>query len=236
MTQEQWLVCMDPAHMIDYLFFDRRVSDRKLRLFACACCRRIKRLIEDEDIPELLDLAEGFADGGVDQTSFVTHREVLLRRYGSVFAGLPEYHPADAAREAVLRAASFAYDTIPETYEDNDDAPYPDWAATFARYAVGGEQGEFRSEQTEGSSQVKLLNDIFGNPFRPVTVEPGWRTANVVELARTIYEERAFDRLPILANALMDAGCNDEQVLDHCRGPGPHVRGCWVVDLVLGKA
>ena len=77
--------------------------------------------------------------------------------------------------------------------------------------------------------------DIFGNPFRPVTADPRWLTSTAVALARAIYDERAFDRLPILADALEEAGCDNADVLAHCRGDGPHVRGCWAVDLVLGK-
>src|SRR5262249_26485553 len=80
-----------------------------------------------------------------------------------------------------------------------------------------------------------LLRAIFGNPFRPVSADPGWLTSTVVALARSIYEDRAFDRLPILADALQDAGCEHPDVLDHYRGSGPHARGCWVVDLLLGK-
>src|SRR5262245_19189484 len=67
-------------------------------------------------------------------------------------------------------------------------------------------------------------------------IDPNWLTSTVVDLARGIYEERAFDRLPILADALQDAGCDNDDLLGHCRGPGPHARGCWVVDLVLGKS
>jgi hypothetical protein len=73
------------------------------------------------------------------------------------------------------------------------------------------------------------------NPFRPVTVDPAWQTSNVTALAQPIYDERAFDRLSILADALEDAGCDNADILNHCRQPGEHVRGCWVVDLVLGK-
>jgi hypothetical protein len=79
------------------------------------------------------------------------------------------------------------------------------------------------------------IDDIFGNPFRPLTFDPRWRTSDVVGLARAIYDEKAFERMPILADALMDAGCEDEPIIGHCRGDGPHVRGCWVVDLILGK-
>jgi hypothetical protein len=82
---------------------------------------------------------------------------------------------------------------------------------------------------------VDVIRCIFGNPFRPVAVDPAWRTDTVVALARQMYESRDFGAMPILADALQDAGCTNEDVLSHCRGPGPHVRGCWVVDLVLGK-
>ncbi len=77
------------------------------------------------------------------------------------------------------------------------------------------------------------LRDIFGNPFRPVAFDPAWRTPTAVTLARGIYDERAFERLPILADALQDAGCDNTDVITHCQHSGPHVRGCWVVDLVL---
>jgi hypothetical protein len=79
------------------------------------------------------------------------------------------------------------------------------------------------------------LLDIFGNPFRPVTFPPSWRTDIVLTLARQVYESRDFSAMPILADALQDAGCDNDDILNHCRGDGPHMRGCWVVDLVLGK-
>jgi hypothetical protein len=88
---------------------------------------------------------------------------------------------------------------------------------------------------TQAIRPNQLLREIFGNPFRPVAVEAYWRTGNVVGLAQAIYQDHAFDRMPILADALEDAGCTNEVVLAHCRGEGPHVPGCWVVDLVLGK-
>jgi hypothetical protein len=82
------------------------------------------------------------------------------------------------------------------------------------------------------------VRDVFGNPFRSVRLAPSWLTWNngtIPKLARAIGEEQAFDRLPILADALEDAGCTNRDILDHCRGPGPHIRGCWVVDLLAGK-
>jgi len=83
--------------------------------------------------------------------------------------------------------------------------------------------------------QVRILHDLFGNPFRPASIAPSCRTPKLVALAHEIYDNYAFDRLPGLAEALKEAGCDNQEILDHCRAPGPHVRGCWVVDAVLGK-
>ncbi len=88
----------------------------------------------------------------------------------------------------------------------------------------------------EFEQQTRLLRDIVGNPFRPVSLDPSWLTSTVVALAQGIYEENAFDRMPILADALQDAGCDNDDVLNHCCDEKQiHARGCWVVDLVLGK-
>ena len=94
------------------------------------------------------------------------------------------------------------------------------------------------ADSTENERRIKaaLINDIFGNRFCPVDIDPRWLSSTVFDLARTIYDERLFERLPILADALMDAGCDSEDILSHCHHKGPHVRGCWVVDLLLGKS
>ncbi len=87
--------------------------------------------------------------------------------------------------------------------------------------------------------QAKFARDIFGNPFRPAKIDPDWLAWNrgtVVNLATTIYEDRRWELMPILGDALEDAMCDNADMLEHCRGPGPHVRGCWVVDLILGKS
>jgi hypothetical protein len=95
-----------------------------------------------------------------------------------------------------------------------------------------------KAAQTAATDEIEahavLLRDIFGNPFREVNFEAEWRTTTVVALAMQLYETRDFGEMPILADAIQDAGCEDTVILDHCRGPGPHVRGCWVCDLVLG--
>jgi hypothetical protein len=87
----------------------------------------------------------------------------------------------------------------------------------------------------ERTDQAQILRCLVGNPFRPLACTSAWRTDTVLALARLMYESREFSAMPILADALQDAGCDSEDILDHCRSSGPHVRGCWVVDLVLGK-
>ncbi|WP_239465688.1 hypothetical protein [Gemmata sp. SH-PL17] len=105
-----------------------------------------------------------------------------------------------------------------------------------AQAAAWTDVGDFAARwQAERSNQTALLRDIFGNPFRPVAFSLDWRTSTATTLASQMYESRDFSAMPILADALQDAGCDSADVLNHCRRPGAHVRGCWVVDLVLGK-
>src|SRR5262249_38205090 len=107
--------------------------------------------------------------------------------------------------------------------------------AIAARNAALSVQGE-PPAATERVAQAELLRDIFGNPFRPLAFDPAWRTDTTVSLARRMYESREFSAMPILGDALQEAGCEIEDVLNHCRGAASHTRGCWVVDLVLNKA
>ena len=114
------------------------------------------------------------------------------------------------------------------------------WYAAATRPAVAARNAALSAlagadPVAERAAQTELLRCVLGNPFRPVATNPAWLTPTVVSLAEGIYADRAYDRLPVLADALRDAGCEDPDVVSHCRGPGSHVRGCWVVDLVLGR-
>jgi hypothetical protein len=111
----------------------------------------------------------------------------------------------------------------------------PGYVAWLLRVAIDPETFLNPRYGTPWKPHADLVRELFGNPFRPIAIDPRWQTSTVLDLARLIYDERAFDRLPILADALMDSGCDNDDVLSHCRGEGPHVRGCWVVDLLLGK-
>ena len=117
------------------------------------------------------------------------------------------------------------------------------WIAYEAEAAKGSTDERARLAGDVGVSdeeavQIKILRDIIGNPFRPVALDRAlltWQGRTIPQLAQGFYNERAFDRLPVLADALEEAGCDNADILAHCRGPGPHVRGCWLVDLLLGK-
>ena len=214
-------------------FLKGKASERKLRLYACACCRHIWDLLLDERSRQAIDVAEQYADGLISEENLsIIHDGSLSARRNikKTFGGYsPIFNAARAADaivgvsiESVLAAAGWvasalANQAVPDPASgDFDDAHEAVWY--------------FKMVQACPS-----LRDIFGNPFRPVTINPAWLTPKVTTLAQTIYNDRAFDRMPELADALQEAGCDNQDMLSHCRGPGPHVKGCWVVDLLLGK-
>ena len=211
MTEAEWLTCASCSPML--AFVTHRSSQRKLRLFAVACCHRVRRLLPEPEGTKSVDVAERLADG------LATNAE---RRAAAVTTGRgpASYTVAVNAYEAAVAVARQTATALADTYRKDGDAVGPEW--------------DLRRND-ELSAQAALLRCIFGNPFRPVTLDPSWRTSTVVALTEGIYADRAFDRLPILADALQDAGCDNEDVLAHCRAGGPHARGCWVVDLLLGK-
>ena len=209
MTEDEWLTCDHPGFMLDALYDPVRVSYRKLRLFACACCRLIPGFWDSAPDREQIEFAELDADGLIDpDTPFPDEEMWDIRWYRR-----DEWNSA-------TRAIASHRDELWDRHKLHDK-PEDERARIL-------EEGEM--------ALANLLREVLGNPFRPVSVDPAWLTSTVVTLANGIYEQRAFDRMPILADALQDAGCENADILDHCRGSGPHVRGCWVVDLLLGKS
>jgi hypothetical protein len=212
MTEEEWLTEDNPLHLL--LALDWKPNERKIRLFACACCRLIWSLVDDPNARNAVETAERFVDGDAELRQLnAAHKEVATARTAANRASLMTadrvFTPVSAARSII-----FALDAVTMSASNLE--------------AVSA---------TETQRQLRLFHDIFRNPFRPITFSPTWRTSDVLLLAQGIYNERAFDRMPILADALQDAGCDNTDILDHCRDTStPHARGCWVVDLVLGKS
>lgn len=224
MTETDWLACTDPEPMLHWLA--STASDRKLRLFACACCREIWELLVDDRSREAVVASEAFADDLLESEELAARAaaaEAAFRR--CEYMNERRADAAGAARKVAAPIEQFDVVAVQlgaanaAAYE-NDDSFWADRAANEAQWAV----------------QARIVREVFGNPFQPVTISPASRTLAVTNLARTIYNERAFDRMPKLADALEQAGCAEQAILDHCRGSGSHVRGCWAIDLLLDKA
>jgi hypothetical protein len=240
MEEQVWLTTDESLTMLHHL--GEEVSSRKLRLYLAACGRRIERLLPQEESRWAIEIAERMADGEpyeseasanwhiegaaflidyntapervevwINQTAALS--EIELRKMLSPAAHAIRFSP----RDLLVHAAYFAHSLMCSLQHWREQHPQSPYAVFIS---------------------PDLLRDIFGNPFGPSGIDSDWLTWNnrtVPKLAQTIYDDRRYDIMPILADALEEAGCIDLQILDHCRGPGPHVRGCWVVDLILGK-
>jgi hypothetical protein len=232
MTEAEWLACTDPEPMLRFLM-PRGVSDRKLRLFAAACCRRIWPLLTHPDSRHVVEVSERFADGRAGPRELAEALALAVAR-GEGAAQAAYYAGSRNPSQSVEIVSSLASVAVAES------------ATHEARAAAGAEPAawrqvvaaEARARAAEAAEQAVLLRDIAGNPFRPVNVDHSWREwhgGTVARMARAISDERRFDDLPVLADALEEAGCGNPELLRHCRQPGTHVPGCWVVDALLGR-
>jgi hypothetical protein len=219
MTEAEWLECFDPQKMLHYL--NGRATDRQLRLFGCACCRSVWDLITEEHFQKAVEVAERFADDQARKNELTAAKKesgAALERSGKRGITGRSYSALGAAWSSTRTPVGSA-------------AMYPIWVFKTA---------------SDRKRQLSLLRDIFANPFHPVTVDSSWRSWNggaAVRMAQAAYDERQLPsgeldpaRLAVLADALEEADCSEAELLDHLRGPGPHVRGCWAVDLLLGKS
>lgn len=222
MAEGGWLICVNPRRMLAFLRGIRKASDRKQLLFAVACYRRIWDSLSDQD-RQMVRVAERYADGRATWEEMSEATIASAGRATKIATRLRQFVDG-ACATALRRPAVDAYRRAMAIIDagEVEDAMDP-------RDAHMGARSE------EQFAQEQFLRDLFGNPFRPTAADPAWLTPGVLELAGAIYDEGAFDRLPALADALEAAGCHDPDWLGHLRGPGPHLRGCWAVDLVLGK-
>jgi hypothetical protein len=231
--KERWQVSRNPGTLVE-LVKERGVKDqRKFRLIAAACCRRAWSKLNSKQ-RRALEVIERYADGEAK------YSEMRVAVEGMRIAG---YRSQPLLVEAARRDAwSGMTDVIgqllgvwwsgePDDLEEAvDDAPY----------------GEYWTKTVEWNRQCAtfchIIRDSFAYVFQPVRIRSSWRSTTVRELARAAYQQRDLPmgnlepvRLAVLADALEDAGCDNQLILDHLRGPGTHVRGCWVLDLLLEK-
>jgi hypothetical protein len=212
MTEEQWLKSKSPVAMLSHL--GANPNDRRVLHYASALCQLRPDLLTDTittwaGFIEMV-LAGEIAEAALDGVQETAEAET---------SHLGEFGPAGTrAHYSAIADVVFASWLSAETEYEYEE-PIPEQELRPARQA-----------------HCNLLRDILGNPFRPITFSPTWRADTVITLARAMYESRNFSAMPILADALQDAGCGNDDILAHCRDTSlTHVRGCWVVDLVLGK-
>jgi hypothetical protein len=248
-------MCQKPQTMLEWLRDNRKASERKLRLFGYACVRRIWRLLADKNLWRAIEASERHADGFASNHELgvavsAAHR---VRRKGDdgwrAAYDVACYHPGMAymnASSAVLYVSSAvgrtAVPSVPPShisYFDGDRLVSEEVPMNPLRAARNA------AIDDEETTQTSLLRDVFGPlPFREIHIDPAWLSWNdgtVRQLAATIYEEPSLPdgtldnaRLAVLTDALEEAGCSNAELLNHCRLPRVHVRGCWVVDLWLG--
>jgi hypothetical protein len=228
MTEKGWQNCTDPRRMLEFL--QGKASERKLRLFAVACCRRVLHLMlasKAYQIGEAIEVAERSTDGVAESDRLAYFRDIIPFDYEeSAAIALCSLNEHRGARDCAECTSIIAGGKI---------NPGNRGRSKQARKVVRDSRA---SRQLEKKKQAALLGDIFGNPFRPVTLDPTWLTWQgrlLVSMAQRMYDSRDFSDMPVLADALEEAGCSDQDILGHCRSGGEHVRGCWVVDLILGK-
>jgi hypothetical protein len=225
MTEAEWLNSNKPIRLLRFL--EGKPSERKFRLFAVACCRRIWDRIVDERSRRAVEVAERIADEAVPEDEVVESSRLALAAFG----------------QSGGRAAHCSIEKDSRSGGISRLGPHSPlvramWTATFTTEVVQLAKEKSRWHEVykqEGKQQTPLVRDIFGNPFRPITFDTSWLTSSVIALAKQMYESRDFSAMPILADALQDAGCDSDEILNHCRGGSANVRGCWLVDYLLGK-
>ncbi len=218
MTEAEWRTCGSRVHMRRMLK-NRCFPPMHWVNFNLACIDRVRSLLNDERcLHYVRELAKW--------TVYIQHdpRRAFLREDAFAREAIRDLwrRRDDSLRDARIAAARAVLTAKAQTLATSE----------MVAVAVGRWTGNQRVERREHCS---LLRDIFGNPFRPVAFSLAWRTDTVTALARGMYESRDFSAMPILADALQDAGCDNPDILDHCRRDARHARGCWVVDAVLGK-
>jgi hypothetical protein len=206
MTEQEWMVCADPTPMLQFLASKK--NKRKLAMFGVARCRHISRLCSDERGLIAIDVAERYAD----RKAKINEVRVACRNAREDATGIVRPLGHYVNEIAVLYNAAFNAYLVSE----------------YALKAAPDQAGE-------KALQCALLREVFGNPFRRFRISRRWLTPKVKQLCEQVYAESSFDQLRLLADALDQAGCTEADILRHCRNEGLHVKGCWAIDVLLGK-
>lgn len=225
MTETEWLAATRPDPLLG--FMRKKVSHRKLRLYACACYRQVWDLLREQGTRDSVILAEQYADGDITDLYFRLGLAELERGSAALVRATAAYIENQVGEASRETAALWAFD-VTRNKLPRDTTPTPIWNREW--------QQAYNQMETR---QVALVRDVI-NPYHPAPVFPKWKTPLVLELALDAYKSRPgkdglLDTtiLSILADALEDANCPHPRIMDHLRSPGPHVRGCWALDHLL---
>ncbi|MDY3552372.1 hypothetical protein R5W24_001454 [Gemmata sp. JC717] len=227
MTADEWDACAD-AEVVQQ-FLNGGCSDRKLRLFAIACVRPFWDLLLAPQARGAIEVTERFADGLETEA---TAQFASQASWGSAsrLASRRRVHTSAAHAAGYAATPNVAHPRVRSGLWDSALAVHSDLVIE-----AGGSW--FRGRENGERHLLAFVREVFGNPFRPIDFDPAWRTPDVRMLAEGAYLERSFDRLPVLADALQEAGCDSVPLLDHLRDAhAPHARGCWALDLILERA
>jgi hypothetical protein len=243
MTEAEWLACGDPVPMLNFLqggiialvdelptpesrasmrdFLQGNGRHRKLGLLALDCCNRVKAALTQEGSRRSVEILEQYLEGKAGRRRLeATIWDAVAARNAVDASGTVDRRTTHAQRAAAHVVCVAIANGVAEAIQES---------SLVLSWLGFPDPNEVKALQSE------VIRCLFGNPFRPVTFSPEWRTDTALTLARQMYESPDFGAMPILADALQDAGCEDAAILEHCRGGEPHCRGCWVVDLILGK-
>jgi hypothetical protein len=265
MTEAEWLTATKPVPMLEVLDTGADARKIRLFVLSCCrrveyllCADDVKR------IRRTIAVLESWIEGSASESDLRAAMndmggEVYDAGASVHYPGDAAMYAISAAAAAlwcvgrgnwtdltICASEAIAYDALARSGNPDLERITAPWRELGIRF--GGDD-RWRSDEAavqglpeyvlalgiEQSNQAHLLRDIFGNPFRTVALSTDWCTETAVALARQMYASRDFSAMPILADALQDAGCTSDDILNHCRGPGPHVRGCWVVDLLLAR-
>jgi hypothetical protein len=238
MTEAEWHRCTDPSAMLLFLRAGGNASERKLRLFDIACCRGLWKWMKDKRSRAGIRVAERFTD------ELAGASDLERASQGTIDACTATFGENGWHIHQIARAASYTCSVKADTLMVVAKECFT--AARNSACARGAPQSAKQVEASEKCRQAGLLRCVFGaRAFHPVSIDASilyWNDGVVRKLATEAYKKRCMPkgtldsgRLAVLADALEDAGCTDDELLAHLRSPGPHVRGCWAVDLLLGK-
>jgi hypothetical protein len=248
MTEAEWLNTTDPIPLLEYL--DRQEGDRKVMLLCLACCHRIWSLIPQPEIRRGIEVAEQLLEGDASKEELDA---VAWKAEGALYGGVEYYadrpdaiipvpiatwmdniRAMSAEKLSSLGCAAEASSPASLLTLLKDAGYFADHVITMIGYEP--HSSEFLKLHYRRFLDSDLIREIFGNPFCNVTIPPSilhWQNCLIKQLARSIYKQQAFDQMPILADLLVESGCNCHYIESHLRSSQIHVRGCWALDLIL---